>query len=141
MDSFINKTSPDQSVILNHAAGVLEGMATWKEHICEALETAGWSYTFDDVTMMVLQGHLEWHEFEDCFALTQMTILPQFKLYHFFIAGGNLESMIATIPIFKEKARALGCKHLSFSGRKGFEPFLRAAGWEYKFMTMWTEVD
>jgi hypothetical protein len=141
MDAQALNTGGDSQEVADYAIGVLEGMMTWKDNICEALEHAGWSYTFNDITLMVIQGQLEFHEFEDCYALTQVTVFPQYKIYHFMIAGGDLQSMIATVPGFKEKAKAAGCKYLSFSGRKGFEPFLKAAGWEHKFTTMWTEVD
>ncbi|MDJ0827914.1 MAG: hypothetical protein QNJ16_20705 [Rhodobacter sp.] len=119
---------------------LLEGLLEWRPQIEKALKNADWSHTFDDLTNMVIHGQLEFHEFDDCFCFTQQTVFPQFKTYHFMVAGGNMDSIIEKTEIFKNKARALGCRYLSFSGRKGFEPVLRKEGWTHRFTTMWLEV-
>lgn len=139
MDDY--STPPVGDSLAKRAMNIMEGMIDWRDHIESAMQHADWSHTFDDLTLMVIQGHLEFHEFEDCFCLTQITVFPQFKTYHFMIAGGNIDSIIGLTDHFKAKARELGCKYLSFSGRKGFEPVLKKEGWEHKFTTMWLEVD
>lgn len=126
--------------VAERALHIMEGMLDWRPHIEEALERANWSHTFDDITYMVIGNILEFHNFDDCFCLTQQTVFPQFKTYHFMLAGGDIEAIIDKTEHFKRKARELECKYLSFSGRKGFEPVLKREGWEHKFTTMWLEV-
>lgn len=133
--------SPPVRTVADHAIGVMEGMLRWRNNIEAAMAGADWSHTFDDVTYMVLTGQLEFHEFDNCYCLTQQTVFPQFKLYHFMLAGGDLNEIVSLTEHFKEKARALDCKFLSFSGRKGFEPVLKKHGWTHRFTTMWLEVD
>jgi hypothetical protein len=137
----MDQMSPQMETVADKAITVMGGLLSWRSNIEKAMKAADWSHTFDDITYMVLSGQLEFHDFEDCYCLTQITVFPQFKLYHFMLAGGNLEEIINLTEHFKAKARALDCKYLSFSGRKGFEPVLSKAGWTHRFTTMWLEVD
>lgn len=133
--------SPPVRTVAETAIGMMEGMLAWRGHIEDAMAKADFSHTFDDITYMVINGQLEFHEFEDCFCLTQITVFPQFKLYHFMLAGGDMQGIVDKTEHFKAKARALGCRYLSFSGRKGFEPVLKQHGWTHRFTTMWLEAE
>lgn len=124
-----------------HTTRVLDGMMHWRDEIDKALRQAGYSHTFDDITGMVLSGKLTFFEFKDCFCLAQITSFPQFSTFHFMIAGGKLDGIINQTEYFQKLAKAHGCKYLSFSGRKGFEPHLRKEGWKHKFTTMWLEAE
>lgn len=135
----MNDLSPDKP-LAEVIGDVMDNLMVWREEIEQALAHAEYSYTFDNITAMVLQGQLELHTFEDCFALTQINTFGQFKVYHFMIVGGTLQSIIAKKDRFKIKAKELGCRYLSFSGRKGWEKALKDKGWEHKFTTMWSEV-
>jgi len=133
--------SPPVETVADKAITMLEGLLSWRANIEKAMKAADWSHTFDDITYMVISGQLEFHEFENCYCLTQQTIFPQFSVYHFMLAGGDLDEIVSLTDHFKAKARALGCKYLSFSGRKGFEPVLSKHGWTHRFTTMWLEVE
>ena len=119
---------------------LMADMLRWRTEIELALAHAEFSHTYDDITAMVLRGDLQMHAFDDCFCLTQRNVFPQFTVYHFMIAGGNLNSIVNKKLEFEKAAKALGCKYLSFSGRKGWERALKDAGWAHKFTTMWSEV-
>jgi hypothetical protein len=131
----------EQPSIAERVTSIMQGMLSWRPEIEAALQHAGFSHTFDDITAMVINGHLTLHTFEDCFCLTQVTVWPQFTSYHFMIAGGKLESIIARKPFFEALAKAQGCKVMSFSGRPGWARALKNYGWEHKFTTMWSEIE
>lgn len=132
---------PMGKTVADRARDTMESLLTWRDHIEAAMAKAEFSHTFDDLTYMVIAGHLEFHDFDDCFCMTQITVFPQFKLYHFMLAGGDMEAIVDKTDLFKQKAKSMGCRYLSFSGRKGFEPVLSKHGWTHRFTTMWLEVD
>lgn len=120
---------------------LMDDLLTWRPEIEDALQHAEFSHTFDDITAMVIRGELVLHTFEDCFSLTSITVFPQFKVLHFMIVGGKLQSIIRKKALFQTIAKEHGCQYLSFSGRPGWARALKEHGWFHKFTTMWSEVD
>jgi hypothetical protein len=131
----------DTTNMAEKAIDVLRSLLSWQENIEEALRHADYSHTFDDITAMVMRGDLMFHNFEDCFCLTQITVFPQFKTYHFMVAGGELNGIINRKSKFEAIAKECGCKYLSFSGRPGWLRALKSKGWKHKFTTMWSEIE
>lgn len=136
----MNAHSPAPSLV-DTLRNTLDALTKWRSEIEHALAHAGYSYTFDDITAMVVRQELSLYVHDDCFCLCQVIEFPRFKNFHFMIAGGKLESIIALKPEYERLAAALGCAHLSFSGRPGWARALKAAGWEHRFTTMWSPIE
>lgn len=134
------KDTVEDNPIAAQVRDVMEAMLYWRVEIEAAMAHADFSHTFDDLALMVINGQLTFFNFDDCFCLTQISVFPQFKTFHFLLAGGEIKAIIDQTDYFKDLASAHGCKYLSFSGRKGFEPVLKKEGWEHKFTTMWLGV-
>lgn len=120
---------------------LMEGLIHWRDQIEEALRHAGFSYTFDDITSMILRQELTFYKHDDCFALCQIVHFPQYRNFHFMIVGGNLRSIIGLKSHYESIAKALDCKNLSFSGRPGWARALKNHGWEHRFTTMWSPIE
>lgn len=126
--------------LAERVANLMDEVLAWRPEIEAALQHAEFSHTFDDITAMLIKGELVFNAFEDCFSITQINVFPQFKVLHFMIVGGKLESIIAKKSQFERIAKEHNCKYLSFSGRPGWARALKTHGWEHKFTTMWSEV-
>jgi hypothetical protein len=119
---------------------LMQEILSWREGIEEALKYGEGSHTFDDVVAKVLRGEFHFYNFEGCCLFMQVVHYPQFKNYHCFVAVGTQEALDAAGVHMQEVARQAGCKHLSISGRVGWERRLRARGWKHVLSTMYLEL-
>jgi hypothetical protein len=122
-------------------ADLMLTLMKWEKQINRALKVAQNTYSFDDIAADVMNGKLELWDFGDCFTLTTINMFPQYKTFHFFIAGGNMESMFAKVSFFKEVARERGCAKLTLTGRDGWERAGKAVGWKKTMTLLQMEID
>lgn len=133
--------SPNEGNLAERMVRLMNCIMQWKNNIELSLAHADDSFTFDDIVAMTLSGRLQFWDFEDCFCFTEIIEFPQYKNFHFFIAGGDLEAILSLKPFFQDVAQDYGCKYLTFAGRKGWERALKTAGWQHLFTTMSVEVE
>ena len=112
----------------------------WRDGIEDALQYGEHSHTFDDLVGKVLTGQLHFYNYEECCLFMQIVQYPQFKNYHCFLATGNQEALDAAGVDMSRIAREFGCKHLSISGRPGWERRLKVRGWKHVLSTMYLAV-
>jgi hypothetical protein len=112
----------------------------WRDGIETALHHGANSHTFDDVVARILAGELQFYDFGDCCVIMQLVFFPQFKNYHCFAAAGTQEALDAVQEHMLNMSKHLGCKHLTISGRAGWERRLKARGWKQASVTMYMEV-
>lgn len=105
-----------------------------------ALEYAHNSHTFDDVVEMVLVGRLHFYPTGDSFVIMEVLTYPQHKVYHTFLAGGNMEEIFNIHDTLHDNAKKLECSYTSVVGRKGWEKALKSRGWKYSYSTLYREV-
>jgi hypothetical protein len=87
-----------------------------------------------------MRGELHFYTFEGCCLFMQEIHYPQFKNYHCFVAVGDQESLDKAGVHMAAMAKEYGCKHLSISGRVGWERRLRTRGWKHVLSTMYLEL-
>jgi len=111
--------------------GLLDIMERFRPELEAAMDHNGGTHTFDDLTLMVLQGRLRLWSTKNSVALTEIVEYPRQKHYHVFAAGGDLTEMLDTIPQLEQAARDAGCCKLTLSGRRGWAK----VGWTEQFTT------
>lgn len=111
--------------------GLLDIMERFRPELEAAMGHNGGTHTFDDLTLMVLQGRLRLWSTANSVALTEIVEYPRQKHYHVFAAGGDLTEMLDTIPQLEQAARDAGCCKLTLSGRRGWAK----VGWTEQFTT------
>ena len=115
----------------------LERCRPWIE---SALALSGGTHLFQDVVECVKLGTMQfWNAPKGCM-VTEILNYPRKKVFHIFLAGGNL----AQIKDFSDSAihfaKLNGCTAMSLAGRRGWVKALADLGWEEKFTTMSVEI-
>lgn len=99
---------------------MIERLEHWRENILEGLERGGGGYTFDDVLERCVNGVFRVYFWDDAYMIIQLAEYPQCRHYHVFLAGGNMETLIAAVPQLKRDAKDAGCQRLALNGRIGW---------------------
>lgn len=113
----------------------------WRDGLEAALHHGGDSHTFDDVVARIIAGELHFYDFVDCCIIMQLVHFPRFKNYHCFAASGTQEALDEARKHMFEMGKHLGCKHISISGRPGWERRLKSRGWKHASTTMYMEIE
>lgn len=112
----------------------------WQEAIERALRDIGYLYTFDDVVASVLRQERHVYQENGCLVIMQVDHYPSTKAYHCFLAAGTTYGLLELEPKLAQIGKELGCSHLSFAGRKGWERRLKNHGWQQKLTVMHKEI-
>lgn len=123
--------------VANEVRRMMATMERFRSILVEVMEHNGGTHTFDDLTIMVLQGRLRLWSTPNSIALTEIVEYPRQKHYHVFAAGGDLTEMLDTIPQLEQAARDAGCCKLTLSGRRGWAK----VGWTEQFTTCVRSID
>lgn len=119
---------------------LLGEMEERKEHIENALKHCRGSHTYDDIVYMVMSNTLKWWCLPNSFMVTEIGTYPRCKMLHVFLAGGNLEEILATQDDLIAHAQENDCSKVTLSGRYGWKKPLFAQGWEKPSMSIALEV-
>lgn len=99
------------------------------------------SHTYDDLCEKVITGKLLFMPLARSIMLCEVTQLPNFKVFHCFIAAGDLDELLTVgTTQLGVAAKAHGCKYISICGRRGWEPHLKKQGWDAPLTVMYKEV-
>lgn len=120
---------------------VLTMLKKYQLDIKKALSYSGDAYSFDDIAEGVLQGRYHFYPLPNSFVIMELSEFPNYKVYHTFLAGGDMNEIIGTHPWMKENAKVLGCKYVSVTGRHGWTRKLKAEGWKHMYDTLYLELE
>lgn len=130
----------DHVTVLDTLSELIRVLKKYELDIRRALLYGGNTQTYDEVCAKVISGDLEVFELNRSIIITETTRHSTFSVFHIFIAGGDLEEILASQDMLISEAKLRGCKYLSMSGRKGWERPLTAQGWNHKLSIMHMEV-
>lgn len=106
---------------------ILEHCRPWIEG---ALEYSGGTHTFDDVVDSIVAGRMQlWPAPRGC-AVTEIVIYPRKKVLHVFLAGGDMDEIIAMIDRATEWSKGQGCSAMTVAGRHGWQRVLAKHGYK-----------
>lgn len=136
----MNETVPVEKPILERMDMLLKNLRRWEDQIRVALHHGRDAHKFDDIVAMIMANRVHFYALDKSFTIMEVLEFPQYKVYHCFLAGGELKGVIESIEPMSQVARALNCKYLSMSGRKGWGKVLAERGWKHITTTMYLEV-
>ena len=125
------------------SARSISGLIKWRDLIQKALDCAGNTHNFDDVTAMTLCGRLHAYTLSDCMALMEVINYPRKRMYHCFIGVGSKAQLMELLPDVTHAAKQMGCDGLSMNGRLGWaREFARLNdGWTHRLSLITKELE
>lgn len=127
---------------LLHTMATCAKLLNFRLDIMAALEYGGNSHDFDHICAEVLAGRLDFYPLEKSFIIAEVQHYPNYKTYHGFLTGGNLDELLATHhAIMKSGAMRNGCKKITMCGRRGWEKILKHHGWVHDMSHFYLEVE
>lgn len=115
----------------------LERCRPWIE---SALALSGGTHLFQDVVDSVKIGTMQfWNAPEGCM-VTEILEYPRKKVFHIFLAGGELDQIRDFSDSAIYFAKLNGCTAMTLAGRKGWVKALKQLGWSEKFTTVSVEI-
>lgn len=117
-----------------------EELLRCKSWIEDALKYANGTHDFKDVVDGVISGEMQLWSGERGCAVTQITIYPQKKVLHVFLAGGEMDQIIDFQESAEKFGRMNGCTAMSIAGRKGWAKVLAKHGWSEQFVVLGMEI-
>jgi len=96
-----------------------------KKWIVDALKYAHNSHTFEQVIEIVKRGDAQLWAFKDSAIVTEIINYPQRRTLRFWLAGGNLETLLEVEPKIRKWSILYNCKAVEIIGRKGWGKVLK----------------
>jgi hypothetical protein len=115
---------------------ILDELRRCRLWIEAALEYTGGTHTFDDVCHMVMIGRVKFWPQPESFLITEVLDYPRIKVYHVWLAGGDLQEITGTLPAVVAAARDAQCQTVSCAGRQGWTKVLAKLGWKHSHTTL-----
>ncbi len=122
--------------LLGRAQRLLYVLQKFELDICKALKYGSNSHTFDDIVRSALSGDIDVYELPNAVIIAELSTYPQHKVYHIFIAAGDLDEILDYQPRLHEEAKLRGASYLTLAGRKGWERVLKEHGWKHNLSIM-----
>lgn len=115
----------------------LERCKPWIE---AALERSTFTHNFEDIVNSILTQEMQLWSGENGCAVTMITVYPRKKIFHIFLAGGNLDQILDFEESMIEFGRNNGCTALTLTGRVGWSKVLKERDWHSQFLTVKKEI-
>jgi hypothetical protein len=99
----------------------------WVEHFKKSeqflLSALEYDYTRDlqDVADEIANESMQLWPSENAALVTQVQNYPKCRVLHVYLAGGDMQELIALIPHIERFAQDVGCQKMTLAGRKGWE--------------------
>lgn len=104
--------------------------------LAEALARGGGGHTLADVLAAVDRGEAQVWRAPAAVLVTEIAVTPRMKELHFWLAGGELEPVLALADAAIAWGREQGCTAATMTGRRGWEKVLAKRGWTTRLTTM-----
>lgn len=95
----------------------------------KALSLAGGTHTMRDLLAQLDRNEARLWVRDGAAIVTEIQQTPQMRVCHFWLAAGDLDSVVALSRDILEWAREIGCKRATLAGRRGWERVLAGEGW------------
>ena len=111
-----------------------------REWIEAALAYSGGTHEYEDIVEGIHALRYQFWPAEKGCAVTEVIEYPRKKVFHVFLAGGEMDQIVdmeSSAAIF---AKHNGCQGMSLAGRKGWSKVLKEHGWSEAFTTLAKEL-
>ena len=122
------------------AASISEELERCKDWIEAALEYSGGTHEWSDIVEGIHSLRYQFWPAEKGCAVTEIIMFPKKKIFHVFLAGGEMDQIVDMNDSAAQFAKAQGCDGMSIAGRKGWSRVLKNEGWTESFTTLAKEL-
>jgi hypothetical protein len=122
------------------AASINEELERCKDWIEAALEYSGGTHEWSDIVEGIHSLRYQFWPAERGCAVTEIIMFPKKKIFHVFLAGGEMDQIVDMNDSAAQFAKAQGCDGMSIAGRKGWSRVLKNEGWTESFTTLAKEL-
>ena len=96
-----------------------------RKWIVDALRYAHNSHTYEQVIDIVKRGDAQLWAFRDSAIVTEIIDYPQRRTLRFWLAGGNLKTLLEVEPKIRKWSILYRCEAVEIIGRKGWEKVMK----------------
>lgn len=104
--------------------------------LSEALRHGGDLHTRDSLEALLVSGRAHLWPLQRSAGVTFGFDYPNGRVLQIWLAGGELEELLAYEPVVAEWAKGNGFTHLEMTGRSGWKRALRKLHWDREALTM-----
>jgi len=122
------------------AASINDELERCKDWIEAALEYSGGTHEWSDIVEGIHSLRYQFWPAEKGCAVTEIIMFPKKKIFHVFLAGGEMDQIVDMNDSAAQFAKAQGCDGMSIAGRKGWSRVLKNEGWTESFTTLAKEL-
>lgn len=105
-----------------------------------ALAYSGGTHEFQHVVMGILNGSMQLWPGDSACAVTEITVYPNKKVLHVFLAAGDMEEIISMQDDAAKWAKTQGCTGMTIAGRPGWKKVLGKHEWKEAFVILSKEI-
>lgn len=109
---------------------LMQEYARVREYLLPAIERTNGTHTEDDIILGLISGHLKLWALEKSVGITEFQTYPRMKVINVFLAGGDLDEIMAHTPVLEAYGLKNGCTRMTFGGRPGWEPKMADRGYK-----------
>jgi len=96
-----------------------------RKWIIDALRYAHNSHTYEQVIDIVKRGDAQLWALKDSAIVTEIIDYPQRRTLRFWLAGGNLKTLLEVEPKIRKWSILYRCRAVEIIGRKGWEKVMK----------------
>ena len=96
-----------------------------RKWIIDALRYAHNSHTYEQVIDIVKRGDAQLWALKDSAVVTEIVSYPQRRTLRFWLAGGNLKTLLEVEPKIRKWSILYRCEAVEIIGRKGWEKVMK----------------
>lgn len=111
-----------------------------KGWLSAALEYSNGTHDIDDIWDGVEAGRFQLWPGKNSAVITEVYTYPKKRVFHIFLAGGDLSELLDIWDSIEIYAKVIGCSSLSVSGRKGWIKVLESRGAKHLCSTVIKEL-
>ena len=109
----------------NTHTSLLDNWDRCSDWLNAALVYSHGTHTLDDVFQSVMRGDAQFWHFKDAAIVTELMDYPQKKILRYWLAGGNLKTLLKNEPDIRHWSALWGCVGVEIIGRQGWQRVLK----------------
>ena len=124
----------------NDRPPIMDELLRCRGWIESALNYSGETHSFQDVVDGILKGTMQLWAGESGCAVTEISVFPQKKVLHTFLAAGDMDQILDFEESAAEFGRMNGCTAMTIAGRSGWKKILGKRDWHEQFVVLEREI-
>ena len=102
----------------------------------KALRLGSDTHTLEDLIEALRKGEMQAFHNDRAIVITEIAQTPRRRFVHVFLSAGELDGVLELMGQIEEWGLANGCEFARACVRPGYEPVLKARGWQRRMIMM-----